>query len=196
MKLYQVSAVFSDGIRYPAVEADSEQEAKARVAHAFAPDNGFYYCEAASPMDCLITREEFPLPEETTPLPHKENPGGMFCPGCGEGNDILRMETPTGEVMAWCPCGRVYLTTNDGVTNIGSTYKDDAIFLARKLLCEEYIRKLPSAYTMYKESFIEYMAEHCDAIYNDFCGDTGIVRAKALELTFRNYRNGTMPDQG
>jgi len=59
---YQVCAVFKDGLRYPAVEADSEEEAMGRADHAFAPDNDYYYCESATELDCLLTREEFPYP--------------------------------------------------------------------------------------------------------------------------------------
>lgn len=72
MNLYQVCAVFSKELRYPVVEADSEQEARARAQHAFAPDLEFLYCESAEPMDCFLTKEEFPYP--ATPLPSPPSP--------------------------------------------------------------------------------------------------------------------------
>lgn len=62
MNLYQVCAVFKDEMRYPAVEADSEREAMDRAGHAFAPDLEFLYCESATLLDCLLTKEEFPYP--------------------------------------------------------------------------------------------------------------------------------------
>jgi len=79
MHLYQVCAVFADGIRYIAVEADTAQEAKARTASAYSGDDAFYYVEdgrVIEPMDALLTKEDHPLPGRTRhpTFPHHHTP--------------------------------------------------------------------------------------------------------------------------
>lgn len=74
MATYQVAAVFSKGIEYYAIEAESEQDARARAEHAFAPNLEFFYIDAVSALDGYIPiSDPSPTPSET--------PRGMrrFC---------------------------------------------------------------------------------------------------------------------
>lgn len=80
MTIYQVSTVFKDEMRYPAVEADSEQDARARAQYAFDPDPEFLYIESAVALDCFLTKEEFPYPTptSTSPSPSPPSPGAIL----------------------------------------------------------------------------------------------------------------------
>ncbi len=66
MATYQASVVFRKGIEYYAIDADSEQDARARTERAFAPNLEFYYVDAVSQLDGYIPREDpSPTPAET-----------------------------------------------------------------------------------------------------------------------------------